>query len=99
MEQGERKRLSKSNTFRGINVHTLPCVSKGEPDSKLIELAVQSSDTSIRISNFDYIDRFPAAAVGRSDQRGIQTRSERERNFSFFIALLCLKTILFSNVI
>lgn len=69
-EVGERERgservkkdLSKSNKFRGINVQTSPGISKGAPDSKLFKPAVQSGDTSIRISNSDRIDRPKATA-------------------------------------
>lgn len=67
-ERGEwkRKRASKSNKFRGINVQTSPGISKGVPDSKLFKSTVQSGDTSIRISNSDRIDR-PAATVEAED--------------------------------
>lgn len=67
-ESKKRKRLSKSNKFRGINVQTSPGISKGVPDSKLFKSTVQSGDTSIRISNSDRIDR-PTATAEAEDRR------------------------------
>lgn len=67
----KRKRLSKSNKFRGINVQTSPGISKGVPDSKLFKSTVQSGDTSIRISNSDRIDRPTATAEAEDGRSGI----------------------------
>ena len=65
-ERVKRKRLSKSNKFRGINAQILPGISKGVPDSKLFKSSVQSGDTSIRISNSQHIDK-PTATVQAED--------------------------------
>lgn len=67
----KRKRLSKSNKFRGINAQTSPGISKGVPDSKLFKSTVQSGDTSIRISNSDRIDRPTATAEAEDGRSGI----------------------------
>lgn len=62
----KEKRLSKTHKFTGINEQTSAGISKGAPDSKLFKAAVQSGDTSIRISNSDRIDR-PTATTQRED--------------------------------
>lgn len=88
MEWGERvkgrikrKRLSKSNKFRGINVQTSPDISKGAPDSKLFNSTVQRGDTSIRISNSDRINR-PVATMqaAMTAERNVGHCQEREIN-------------------
>ncbi|KAM7405472.1 hypothetical protein PAMP_012731 [Pampus punctatissimus] len=70
-EKMNGQRLSKSNKFRGINVQTSPGISKGAPDSKLFKPAVQSGDTSIRISNSDRIDRPRATTQAENELGGI----------------------------
>lgn len=62
----KRKKLSKSNKFRGINAQTSPGISKGAPDSKLFKSTVQSGDMSIRISNSNHING-PTATVKAED--------------------------------
>lgn len=100
MERGERvkrrvkrKRLSKSNKFRGINLHTSPDISKGAPDSKLFNSTVQRGDTYIRISNSDSIDR-PMATTQAAGTAERNVGHCQKREINNYVLILSIPLLL-----